>query len=157
MQARGAQCRVRACFRLKKPVHFTRLEIELEQMINLAQLPTNACLLGSARKMATLAVPGSPGPSRSRTHSVVSLSSELSDPSEGVATDAASSDLSEVNNDSEEDDDDDDEDDIVEVNADGSAKGASRIRDLVSNPPKHPKHRWETAVRYALPIMLLAC
>lgn len=102
--------------------------------------------------MTTLAVPSAgtdAGPSRSRTHSVVSLSSELSEAEEVTLNTTrsratSSSALSDVDdNESEESEDDE----IMEVNADGSAKGATRIRELVSNPPKHPKHRWETAVR----------
>ena len=102
--------------------------------------------------MATLAVPGSPGPSsRARTNSVLSVSSELTDPEElalntSKSREGSSSGLSEVSDDDQETEDDDD---IMEVNADGSAKGATRIRDLLNHPPKEPEHRWETAVRRA--------
>lgn len=117
-------------------------------------LLTNACGQASTRTMATLEVPESPRPSsRARTNSVLSVSSELTDPEEldvnktRSRAGSSSSGLSDVD-DPDETEDDDEDDDIVEVNADGSAKCATRIRDLLNNPPKEPKHRWETAVRY---------
>lgn len=101
------------------------------------------------------------GRSSRRASSVVSLSSSsLTDPddlevtagssfanaSRAKSTASITSHADTSRAESEEEEEEAEDDDIVEVNQDGSEKPLLKIKKLLSNPPREPKNRWETAV-----------